>query len=265
MTFLEVIVMAALQAAAEVLPLSASAHLALLGPFGVDPDQRLAVTLAADGGLLLGVTLYLGRDMLAMGIGVWRLIKGRPDAGTRLFFKILVGSIPAISIAWGLGHAGISVTGALIGAVVMAACGLALLIADKLGMTVRRVDHMSYGSALIIGAIQALAIVPGVSRTGIVLTVTRLVGYERDEAARLALLLLLPSVAVGAVTSAWELSHRVSLVWSQDLAITAGIAALAALAAAAAMTAWVRRRSYAPFAVWRILVGTGAAIWILWH
>jgi len=144
----------------------------------------------------------------------------------------------------------------------MAGFGLLLLLADRLGMTVRRLDHLSPVGAFAIGMLQALALVPGVARVGITITVARLLGYERTDSARLALLLSLPLLTWSAASLVWRL--RGVLVVSPDLGIAAAVAAAAALVAAAAMVGWVRRHSYAPFAVWRLLLGAGllaAAFW----
>jgi len=264
-TLLDVVVVALIQGFAEVLPLGASGHLALLpSALAGAPDERAAVLLAAHGGILAALALYFWRDMLAMGNGLWKLAKGRPDAGTRLFFRLLVGTLPAAAIGWGVARLGLPAASPVAAAAAMAVFGLFLLVADNLGMTVRRVDHLSFAGAFAIGVLQAAAVVPGVSRTGITVTAARLMGFERDDAARFSLLLAIPLLSGSAALSAWTLWHRDALAYSSDLAVAAALAAIAGLIAAAAMIGWVRHRSFAPFAVWRILLGGGVLAWTVW-
>jgi len=264
-TLLDVVVVALIQGFAEVLPLGASGHLALLSSaLAGAPDERAAVMLAAHCGILGALALYFWRDLLAMGVGLWKLAKGRPDMGTRLFFRLVVGTLPAALLAWGIGHFGFPAGGPIVTAVAMALFGLFLLLADTLGMTVRRIDHLSFVGALVIGALQVVAVIPGVSRTGITITAARLMGFERDEAGRLSLLLAIPLLTGSVAVTAWTLWRRGALGYSGDLGVAAGLAACAGLIAAAAMLGWVRRRSYAPFALWRILLGVGALVWLIW-
>lgn len=265
MTLLDVVVVALVQGLAEVLPLGASGHLALLpSALAGAPDELAAVLLAAHGGILIALALYFWRDMGGMGLGLWKLAKGRPDAGTRLFFRLLVGTVPAAAIGWGIGRLGLPELGPIAVAAILALFGLFLLVADNLGMTVRRVDHLSFLGAFVIGLVQAVAIIPGVSRTGITITVARLMGFERDEAVRFSLLLSIPLLAGSVALSAWALWHRAALAFSSDLAVAGALAAGAGLIAAAAMIGWVRHHSFAPFALWRILLGGGVLVWTVW-
>jgi len=262
-TLLDVVVVALIQGLAEVLPLGASGHLALLPASlaGVAED-RAAVLLAAHGGIVLALALYFWRDLLSMGVGLWKLVKGRPDNGTRLFFRLLVGTVPVALAGWAIGHIELPQTGVGTAAAALLVFGGALLVADKIGMTVRRIDHLSFTGAFIIGALQVVALIPGVSRTGITVTAARVMGFERVEAARFSLLLALPLMCGSAANSAWALWQQEALTVSSDLVTTTVLAALAALIATAAMIAWIRRNSYAPFAVWRIVLGAGALAWM---
>lgn len=255
MTILEVLLIALLQGLGEVLPLGASGLLAGLPMLAGSPEGRAALSVAAHVGILLGLMLYLWRDVLHMGAGLWRLAKGKPDAGSGLFLRVLVGTVPAAALGWALIDRAQGLMGpAAIGAIIVAG-GLLLLLGDKLGVTVRRIEHMGYGSALVLGLVQALALIPGISRTGITVTLARFLGWERQDAARFSLLLALPLIAGHGGRTFWTLSQRAELILSSDLVITAAVAGGAALIGVAAMMAWVNRHSYAPFAILRILAG----------
>ncbi len=262
MTLLDVVLVALITGIAEVLPLGAAAHLALLPAIAGTPAQLAAVAAAADVGIVVGLAVYFWRDLAAMAGGLWRLLKGRPDSGTRLFFLLVVATVPALLLDWALARLAPGLGGRLVAAGVMAGFGLLLLVADRMGMTVRRISHLSLVGAIAIGVLQAAALIPGVARVGLTITAARLLGYERTDSARLALLLSMPLLAWSAAGLVWRL--RGQLVVSSDLAIAAAVAAIAALAATAAMIGWVRRNSYTPFAVWRILLGAAILAGGLW-
>ena len=262
-TLLDVVLVALISGLGEALPLGASAHLALLPAMAAAADQRAAVAAAADLGIACALSVYFWRDMAAMGLGLFRLAKGRSDSGARLFFQLLIGTLPAALLGSAFAHFAAHPGGRTMVAAAMLVFGLFLLVADRLGMTVRRIDHLGLAGTFAVGILQAAALIPGVARVGVAITAARLMGCERREAARLALLLSIPLLASSALSLVWSL--RGHLVVSADLAGAAGIAFLAALAACAFMMAWVRRNSFAPFAVWRILLGGAMLIGIFWR
>lgn len=263
MTLLDVVVVALIQGLAEVLPLDASGHLALVPGLAARSHGRTALLVAAEAGIVAALMLYFWRDILAMAAGVVRLAKGRLDPGGRLLLLVTAGTVPALAVGWAFQHLGGATAGPAATAAAMALFGLFLLAADRLGVTVRRVEHLSWLGAAAIGLLQAAALVPGVSRTGITITAARLMGYERRDAARFSLLLAVPLVAVHAAASALALSRQSPLVLSPDLILAAGISLAAALAATAAMMAWLDRHTLAPFALWRVVVGGAALAWAL--
>ncbi len=263
MTLLDVVVVALVQGLAEVFPLGASGHLALLPGLAARPEGRAALLAAAEIGIAAALALYFWRDMMAMTVGLVRLSKGRLDAGGRLLLLVIAGTLPALAVGWGFLELGGGSVGRLGAATALALFGLFLLIADRLGVTVRRIEHMSWGGAAAIGLLQAAALIPGVSRTGITITAARLMGYERQDAARFSLLLAIPLVAAHAAFIMAGLSRQASLIWSADLALAAGLSFAAALLAAAILVAWLDRHTLAPFAMWRIVVGGAVLVFSL--
>lgn len=259
MTLLDVVVVALIQGLAEVLPLSASGHLAL-APRLIAASESRAVLAAAELGVVAALALYFWRDVLAMVMGAARLIKGRIDPGGRLLLLVVVGTLPALALGWGfleLGGGSFGRTGTALALLVF---GLFLLAADRLGVTIRRIDHMGWGGAFAIGLLQAAALIPGVSRTGIAITAARLMGFERQEAARFSLLLGLPLIACHAGYVLWTLSRQAPLVVTLDLMVAAGLALLVGLIAVTAMMAWLDRHGLAPFALWRLVLGGGVLV-----
>jgi len=130
------------------------------------------------------------------------------------------------------------------------------------GMTVRRLEHMSYAAALFIGLTQVLALIPGASRSGVTMTAARIIGFERADAARFSLLLSIPAI-LGAATLAGLKIHQTSdLALGLDAAVAAGIAFLAALISISAMMAWLRHAGFMPFVIYRLLLGGALLVWI---
>ena len=134
--------------------------------------------------------------------------------------------------------------------------GIVLYVADRRGMTVRRVEHMTLLDALIIGFAQALALIPGASRSGITMSAARMLGLERPEAARFSMLLSIPAILGAGVLKTRDLYAAGDVQLSLDAALAAGLAFATALVAIAVLMAWLRRATFTPFVVYRVLLGT---------
>jgi undecaprenyl-diphosphatase len=142
------------------------------------------------------------------------------------------------------------------------AFGLLLYVGDRIGVTVRRLPHMGWGAALLIGCAQALALIPGIGRIGAVVTLARILGFERAETARFALLLTLPvlaaAIALTAVdaTAAGDLTVSVTMIAAGTIAFGAGLIAIAW------MMAWIEERTFALIAFYRIAAGAAFLAWL---
>jgi undecaprenyl-diphosphatase len=122
-------------------------------------------------------------------------------------------------------------------------------------MTVLRIEHMRLGHALTIGCAQVLAFVPGTSRSGITMVAARLFGYERPDAARFSFLLSIPAIAAGGIYEGYKL-YKIGSVEAVHDAVAVGVlSALAGLAAIAFLMAWLRRATFTPFVLYRLLLG----------
>ena len=133
--------------------------------------------------------------------------------------------------------------------------GLLLLITDQLGMTLRRIEHLRISDAVVIGIVQALALIPGTSRSGICITAARMMGMERQDAARFAMLLGIPAIAGAGVLKGYELWKIGDARLTVDVFIAGGLSMVMALVAIALMMAWLRRATFTIFAVYRLLLG----------
>jgi len=161
------------------------------------------------------------RDVAAMLGGLSRLSRGRVDDGARLAFHLAIATLPALAIGFLVQHfLGDRLRSIEIVAWTMIGFGIVLYIADRVGLTVRRLEHMNGGQALIIGIAQTLAFVPGTSRSGITIVAARLFGYERAEAARFSFLLSIPAIAAAGLLEGYKIVQAGD--WSQlhDAALT---------------------------------------------
>ena len=254
MPILHIAVLALVQGVTEFLPISSSGHLILVPAVAGWPDQGLVIDVAMHVGTLGAVILYFHRDLWSMIAGLARM--RRRDPGARLAGYLVLGTVPAVIAGFLLDR---YYPGGIRGLEVIAwttlGFGILLFAADKLGMTVRRLEHLEVGDVIIIGLAQVLALVPGTSRSGITMTAGRLLGLERKEAARFSLLLSIPVILGAGALKGWELYQAGDPQLTSDALLAAGMAFAAALVAIAAMMAWLRRATFTPFVVYRVCLG----------
>ncbi|WP_193173380.1 undecaprenyl-diphosphate phosphatase [Nisaea nitritireducens] len=256
MPILHLAILALVQGITEFLPISSSGHLVLV-PYVMEwQDQGLMLDIAVHVGTLGAVMVYAWREIGMMLTGFWKLIRGRVDQGTRLMLQVILGSIPVVIAGYAIAkYAGGMLRSVEIIGWTTLGFGLLLGLADRVGMTVRRLEHMSYGGALAIGLAQVLALIPGTSRSGITMTMARFLGFERADAARFSLLLSIPAIAGAGTLSGIELWQSGDVSLTRDALTAAGLAFASALVAITLMMAWLKHAGFMPFVVYRILLG----------
>ena len=256
MDILHLAVLAIVQGITEFLPVSSSGHLVLVPLFMDVPDQGLLMDVAVHVGTLFAVALYFWRDVWGVFSGVGRMMRGRSDPGARLAGLLIAGTIPVIGAGFALNHyypegiRGLEVIGwTTLG------FGILLMVADKIGMTLRRIEHLRLSDAVVIGIVQALALIPGTSRSGICMTAARMMGMERQDAARFSMLLGIPALLGAGTLKGYELWKSGDAQLTADAFIGAGLAFITAMIAISLMMAWLRRATFTPFAVYRVFLG----------
>lgn len=254
MDFLQVIVLALLQGITEFLPVSSSAHLVLASELTDWPDQGLAFDIAVHLGSLAGVLFWFRGDCRAFAASGWRWMRsGQCDQNLELLLKLGAASLP-IAIAgyalYDLAEARLRTLEVIAAATLI--FGLALWWADA-----RRGagELLSWRSALLIGCAQALAIVPGTSRSGVVLSAGLLLGMNRAAASRIAFLLAIPAIAAAALLAAWRLPAAPGPALPLDLAAGTALAAISAYLCVRYFIALVERTGLLPYVIYRLLLG----------
>ncbi len=139
---------------------------------------------------------------------------------------------------------------------------LVLYVADRSGMTIRRTEHMSFIDALLIGLSQVLALIPGTSRSGITMSMARVLGFERGEAARFSMLLSIPAIAGAGLLLGLDLVASGNARVGFDALLAAGLSFLVALGAIALLIRWLERSGFTIFVIYRLILGGGLLIWI---
>jgi undecaprenyl-diphosphatase len=258
-----IILLAVVQGATEFLPISSSGHLILASRVLELPDQGLAIDVAVHVGTLFAVIVYFWRDIFHLGIGTVRLLSGRRDPRTLLVARLVIATLPVIGAGYMVsryfpnGFRSIEI-------IAWSTIGFAivLLIADRLGMTVRRVKHLSKSNALFIGLLQVLALIPGTSRAGITMTAGRMIGMERTEAARFSMLLSIPTIVGAGVLSGTALIQTSDTALGLSALIAASLSFVTGVIAIAIMMRWLKKSSFTPFVIYRVALGGGLLAWI---
>ena len=263
MSTLQIVVLAVVQGITEFLPISSSAHLILTPHVFGWADQGLLVDLAVHVGSLVAVLVYFWRDVLMMLVGVPKLVTDRSHPGARLIIILLVATIPAVVVGLLAKH---TVETAFRSVELIAWTtvfwGIVLYIGDRFGPMIRRLEHLRIPGAIFIGCAQVLAMVPGTSRSGITITAARFLGFERRDAARFSFLLSIPTIAGAGLLGVKELMESGSAQLQHDALIAAIIACATAFGAIWFLMNWVRRSSYTPFVIYRVLLGSALLVWV---
>ena len=264
LTSLQIALLASVQGITEFLPISSSGHLALVPILTGWDDQGLLLDIAVHLGTLGAVIAYFWRDSWTAVKGLFGLFGGSSSPDAQLATNLIVATIPIIGAGAAVIYFDLSDLwrNAEVIGWSMLGFGILLYAADRLGMTVRRVEHMRASAALMIGMAQVAALIPGTSRAGITMTAARLLGFERGESARFSMLLSIPTIFAAGLVSVYSIANSQDLALSMNAIIAAGCALVTALLAIALLMAWLRRQSFTPFVIYRVAVGAVLLYWV---
>lgn len=259
----QILVLALVQGVTEFLPISSSGHLVITSHLLGWPDQGLTLDIAVHIGTLLAVMLYFWRDVGALLVGFGRTVTFRRSRERDLFVNVAIATVPVLIV----GYLAKDIVETYFRSVELIAWttigfGIVLWLADRVGLTVRRVEHVGWAGALTVGLAQILALVPGTSRSGITMTAARFLGMERGEAARFSMLISIPVIgAIGGYT-VLEVILANNLPFTAEFGIAVALSFLAALVAIWAMMAWLRHASFTVFVLYRLALGVFLLWWV---
>jgi undecaprenyl-diphosphatase len=252
MTLEQIIVLAIVQGVTEFLPISSSGHLILIPQLMHWPDQGQLTDVLTHLGTLLAILIYFWRDVWHITRGALELFKGKVTEEGKLAIYIVLATIPAVAFGFVLkkfGYANVAIV-----AWNTILYGILMLIADMVGPQERTIQNMTLGSALIIGTAQALALIPGTSRSGVTMTAGRFLGFTRPDCARFSFLLGIPATAgaiVFSIGDALESGGKVT----QDQLLCAALTFVAGILAIAFLMNLLKRISFLPFVLYRMVLG----------
>ncbi len=258
MSLWQELLLALIQGLTEFLPISSSAHLILFPRLMGWQDQGLAFDVAVHVGTLAAVLLYFRRDLARMIRDWTRSLAGRaltPEA--RLAWGVLLGTIP-VGLSGLLFKDVIETTlrSPLVIALATLAFGLLLWWADRRGRRVRDEYSLDWRDILVIGLAQALALIPGTSRSGITITAGLLLGLTRQGAARFSFLLSIPVIALAGLLKTRDLIlGEVPLPWT-DLLLGAVVSGIVAYLSIHYFLLLLERVGLLPFVIYRLILGT---------
>ncbi len=254
---LHAIVLGIVQGVTEFLPVSSSAHLILFPKLLGWPDQGLAFDVAVHLGTLLSVIYYFRHDLKLMCHDWWRSITQRKNTpNSRLAWAIGFGTIP-VGLAGLVLHDFIAhnMRATWIIAATTIGFGLILGFANAIGKQKRDEHKLTWQDVLIIGCAQAIALIPGVSRSGITLTAGLFVGLKRGAAARFSFLLSIPVILLaGAVEIQQIMSHHTKVDYP-SLAIGFLVAAVSGYLCIKYFLQLLERFGVMPFVYYRLALG----------
>lgn len=267
MPLLHALILALVQALTEFLPISSSAHL-ILTPWLLGwPDHGLLFDIALHLGTLVAVLLYFFKTwvrlvFLAVGREVWKPKPGEVDhdlyANPRLFWMLVAATIPA-------GLAGLFfkdfietvLRSPVVIGVMLISVALLMAAVEKRGGLVRDLGRMSLGDAMAVGCAQALALIPGTSRSGITITTAMFLGISRHSAARFSFLLSSPIILGAGVKAVLDASKTGGLPPEMHGAFAVGVAASAVFgyAVISFFLRYLQRATLRVFIYYRIILG----------
>ena len=257
----DAVVLAIIQGLTEFLPVSSTAHLAIAPRLLHCEDPGLGFDIALHVGTLAAIFIFFFQDwvqIIAHGLGL--SYRGtRPDEHSRsLLWYLVIGTIPVLiagallkRYAEGPWRNFIVIGSSLI------IIGIVMGLADRLAQHKRELDSMNWADALSIGLAQALAVVPGVSRSGITITAARFRHLDREAAARFSFLLSAPAIAAAATKDALDLHKEGGIPPEMRAAYAVGVvvSAIVGIVVIAFFLRYLRRNSLAPFVWYRVIFG----------
>ncbi len=262
MDYLHTIVLGVVQGLSEFLPISSSAHLIITPWLMGWKDNGLVLDVALHIGTLFSVLLYYRETWARLAISLIS-IKEETKTDRKLFGQLVVATIPGVIIGLlGKDYAETAFRSPLLIAGTLSVMGMILWLADQYwSKKKRKLSSLSWKDCILIGISQGFAIVPGFSRSGTTITAGLILGFRREEAAKFSFLLSAPIIAGAAVLQVPEILEK-KLYSDSAFWLGIGTAGLVGYLAISFLLKFVSKRSYLPFAIYRLLMG--ALIVLVW-
>jgi len=258
MGFFHLFLLSVIQGVTEFLPVSSSAHLILLPSLTGLPDQGQVIDVAVHVGTLAAVMLYFRTDVLLAASGLRHLITGKTDtAAARLALLLVISTIPVVLFGLALKLSGLDDTLRSVTVIgwAMLIFGLVLYWTDQTGAKTKQQNDWSMRDAIIMGLWQALALIPGTSRSGAAISGARALGYSRADGTKIAMLMSIPTIIASGTLLSFEVAATADIQAAKDGALVAAMSFLAALMALSLMMRLLASVSFTPYVIYRVFLG----------
>jgi len=246
------------------LPVGENMHVAVVTRLFGWPLQTLPLHLACHAGGVVALLLLLYRDVGQLARGAWQLASGRwrPEGGRFVALALALLPIGALRLtpladyisSFGLGRVDYTAMTGL-------AMAALLWLADRYSLAIRRIEHLSPVDGIVLGIGQLVAFFPGVGLIPISIALARLLGFEREHAARISFLIALVAFSGEVLLSGSRLYREGALAPAGELAVSAAASLVAGLLAGSVFLEWLKRRSLVPFALYRLLASAAVLLW----
>ncbi|MDF2233459.1 undecaprenyl-diphosphate phosphatase [Albimonas sp. CAU 1670] len=265
MPLMNLVILALIQGITEFLPISSSGHLALFPALSGEVDQGLSIDVAVHVGTLVAVCIFFWKDVSAAILGGIHVLTGKVstyEAGLAL--RLVVATIPVVIAGLALSMAGMTDIFRDVQVIAWATIvfGVVLYVFDRWGPLVREAEGWSWRDAIVMGLAQAVALIPGTSRSGITITAARGLGFKRPDAARISMLMSVPTILAAGVLTTKDLLDQGDVNLGTEAAIAAVLSCVAALLALSLMMRMLRTWSLTPFVIYRMILGVALLIWL---
>jgi undecaprenyl-diphosphatase len=259
MNLLQAVVLGVVQGVTEFLPISSTAHLRIVPALLGWGDPGAAFSAIIQLGTVAACIIYFWKDMLRLATAFFRALAAKDPFGTadaRLAWCVIVGTLPVGVVGWLLKKSiETSWRSLYIIATSMTVLALVLFLAERLAQHRREVAQMTLKDGLIIGLCQAVALIPGSSRSGTTLTGGLALGFKREDAARYSFLLSIPANAAAGVFQLKQILHATERPSSLLLAVGTVVSFVVGMAAIAGLLRYLRTRTTLVFVGYRLLMG----------
>ena len=257
MDLIQIIILALVQGLTEFLPISSSAHLILVPLVLEWPDQGLVFDVAVHLGSLCAVLAYFRREVVAMIVAWCRsLVGGASTSDSRLAWWVILGTIPAVLVGFLFkGVVETELRSPWVIAIATIVFGLLLWVADLRKSKSRNESQLKLSDVVVIGCFQALALIPGTSRSGITMTAGLLLGLTRQSAARFSFLLSIPIIFASGTLQTVDLLQSSQLVDWRALFLAFVLSSLSAGICIHLFLDLIEKIGMLPFVIYRLLLG----------
>lgn len=265
MSLLTLVFLAVIQGITEFLPISSSGHLALFPHLTGGEDQGQALDVAVHVGTLVAVMLFFRAETADAIRGTGHLLTGRwKTAEAKLAALLALATVPVMIAGLILSATGLADALRSVEVIAWATIGFGALLwlADKKGVQTRAYEDWGLRDAVIMGLAQAVALIPGTSRSGITMTAARGLGYGRVDGARISLLMSIPTIIAAGALKTKDLVESGDAALGMDALVGAGLSCVAALVALSLMMRMLGSWTMTPFVIYRFALGGALLAWL---